>query len=905
MNFFKYLLSIVVAVAAVACAKPVIEVTKVNLSKTTLELTEGESDTITATVEPNDATDKSVVWSSDASAVATVTEGTIKAIAPGTAKITAKSGTKSATCTVTVKAKFIAVTGLKLSSESIDLVEGDSVDLTATVEPANATDKTVTWKSSKEDVATVADGKVTAVAPGSAIITAKASDQVVACIVNVVARTISVTAITLNATETNLVVGGEPFKLVAEVKPDNATDKTIEWKSSNTSIAMVNENGMVVPVEQGECTITATSKQNPEISATCKVTVKRQEIKVTSVKLDKTSAVIYMNREAKLTATVLPDDATNKNISWSSTDASVVTVDQMGNLTAKKVGKASVVVTSEDGGKTASCSVEVQDTPVNSIRITNAPADLNVKSGTTFTPEVKVMPEDASNKDFTVTVDDSQLASVNGKTVTFLSNNGYVNVKVTSKATNSIRDVLEFRVWVPVKSIEFNLPTPKVTLGVGKKYTLSVAYTPSNAGNKKVTYKASDPSIISVSDSEITGLAPGTCTVTATSEDNPSATASIEVIVKATNKVSINGGEAVEYLTGNLSKALGSSTITSLKWTSDSYLDSDDAGAFRVSTLANSLTSLDMSKVNIVEGGKPYKQTLGSGSATTSTKKDEFPSHLLYQYKKLSSIILPSSITAIGEEALGGITTLKNVTIPESVKTIYIGAFSSTGLTGTLVIPDGVTSISSQAFENTKLSHIKIGSGLEKFNGTTVFGFNYLLEDFEVSSANQHFKSQDGALLTKDGKTLICYPSAKLVGKVTLSAGITRIQMDAVNVPEANNLECLTVPEGVTEIDKYAFRSIKNTLVLPSTLKTVSGLSFAYFADAAVVLKAVTPPSALAEYMASGPFYSGTIYKLYVPKASLELYKKDSYWGKVASKTYSIEDIGDNSDLDFREVVLF
>ncbi|MCQ2140996.1 MAG: Ig-like domain-containing protein [Bacteroidales bacterium] len=562
------------------------------------------------------------------------------------------------------------------------------------------------------------------------------------------------------------------------------------------------------------------------------------------------------------------------------------------------------MVTSEDGGKTASCAVEVKDTPVTYIKITNAPSDLNVKSGNTFTPEVKVLPENASNKDFTVTVDDSRLASVNGKTVTFLNDNGYVNVTVTSKATSSIRDVLEFRVWVPVKSIEFNLPTPKVTLGVGKKYTLSVAYTPSNAGNKKVTYKASDPSIISVSDSEITGLAPGTCTVTATSEDNPSATASIEVIVKATNKVSINGGEAVEYLTGNLSKTLAGKLITSLKWTSDSYLDSDDAGAFRVSTLANYLTSLDMSKVHIIEGGNPYKVYFESYlTYTETTTKDEFPKYLLYRYNKLKTLILPESVTSIGTSSIED-TGLETITIPNSVKTIRRYSLSRSKLKGTIVIPDSVELIEVGAFESNQLSHIKIGASATFGTADLPFRANPLLEDYEVSSSNPNFKSADGVLLSKDGQKLIAYPASRLNGKVKLPAGFTTIGLGAIEVPTTAVLESISVPEGVTTIDGYGINGVSGVLILPSTLENVDGLSFFKFQDANVVLKATTPPYCT-EDSSYGPFYEGTIHKLYVPKASLKQYKNSYYWGDLGDKIASIEDIGDSSDLDFKEVILF
>ena len=143
-----------------------------------------------ATVAPDNATDKTVTWSSDKTSVATVdATGKVTAVAEGTATITAKAGDKTATCKVTVKAAVVAVTSVKLDKTELALTVGDAAaQLTATVAPDNATDKTVTWSIDKTSVATVdATGKVTAVAEGEATITAKAGDKTATCKVTVTA----------------------------------------------------------------------------------------------------------------------------------------------------------------------------------------------------------------------------------------------------------------------------------------------------------------------------------------------------------------------------------------------------------------------------------------------------------------------------------------------------------------------------------------------------------------------------------------------------------------------------------------------------------------------------------------------------------------------------------------------
>jgi len=155
-----------------------VSVTGVTLSKTSLELTEGESETLSATVSPDNATDKTVSWSSSDNAVATVADGKVTAVKPGTATITVttKDGQKTTTCSVTVKAKIINVTGVSLSQTSAELKTGESITLTATVNPDNATDKSVSWESSNTKVATVDGGVVKAVAVGEATITVTTKD---------------------------------------------------------------------------------------------------------------------------------------------------------------------------------------------------------------------------------------------------------------------------------------------------------------------------------------------------------------------------------------------------------------------------------------------------------------------------------------------------------------------------------------------------------------------------------------------------------------------------------------------------------------------------------------------------------------------------------------------------------
>ena len=271
--------------------------------------------------------------------------GTVKAIKVGSSTITAKAGDKTATCTVTVEAT--PVTSITLDKTTASLRAGQSIKLAATVNPSDATDKTVTWTSSNPSVATVENGMVKAIKVGSTTITAKAGDRTATCAVTVEAT--PVTSITLDKTTASL-RAGQSIKLAATVNPSDATDKTVTWTSSNPSVATV-ENGNVKAIKVGSTTITA--KVGDKI-ATCSVTV--EATPVMSITLDRTTASLKVGQSVTLTATVNPSDATDKTVTWTSSNPSVATVEN-GIVKAIKVG--STTITAKAGDRTVTCAVMV------------------------------------------------------------------------------------------------------------------------------------------------------------------------------------------------------------------------------------------------------------------------------------------------------------------------------------------------------------------------------------------------------------------------------------------------------------------------------------------------------------------------------------------------------------------
>ena len=387
---------------AVTVKAKAIGVTEVTLDKTELTLTEGETETLTATVRPDNADNRKVTWSSDKTEIATVDgAGRVTAVKAGEAVVTVmtEDGGKTASCKVTVKAKTVSVTEVTLDKTELTLTEGETETLTATVKPDNADNRKVTWSSDKTDVATVdGAGKVTAVKAGEAVVTVTTEDggKTASCKVTVKAKAVGVTEVTLDKTKLTL-TEGETETLTATVRPDNADNRKVTWSSDKTEVATVDGAGRVTAVKAGEAVVTVTTEDGGK-TASCKVTVKAKAVGVTEVTLDKTKLTLTEGETETLTATVRPDNADNRKVTWSSDKTEVATVDGAGRVTAVKAGEAVVTVTTEDGGKTASCKVTVKAkvVPVTGVEVNPWAVTLFVRGTSKLSYTIR--PADATNQ---------------------------------------------------------------------------------------------------------------------------------------------------------------------------------------------------------------------------------------------------------------------------------------------------------------------------------------------------------------------------------------------------------------------------------------------------------------------------------------------------------------------------
>ena len=594
---------------AVSITKASVPVTGVSLDKTTLTLTEGETATLVATVAPDDATEKSVTWSTSNDKAATVdNNGKVTAVAAGSATITVKTtdGEKTATCEVTVEAAVVAVTGVSLDKTTAEmLVGGDDLQLVATVAPADATNKEVEWSTSNSKIATVDEtGKVTAVAAGSVTITATTKDggKTASCTITV---TVPVSGVTLDAT-TKTVVEGDQFDLVATVAPDNATDKTVTWSSDNETVAIVNGSGTVTAKAQGEANITVTTTDGSK-TATCKVTVEKKIILPTTISMAASLGFVDGGDPQTLTATVLPADADDKTIVWSSSDETVATVVD-GVVTPQGVGNC--VITAKcvaDENVTAECAVTVTASTVAVTGVSLDQSTLEITEGEHASLKATVTPPDATNQNLIWSSDAEAIATVeNGVVNAVKAGSAVITVKTEDGGFTASCTVTVNAAVIAVEGVTLDKETADLT--VGGDITLVATVKPAEATNKEVTWSTSDDKVATVdANGKVTAVGAGSATITVTTKDG-GFTATCKVTV--TNAVVAVTGVSLDKNTLSLTEGETATLVATV--------------APENATNKKVTWSSDDASVDVDQNGKVTAKSAGSATITVETEDGDF-----------------------------------------------------------------------------------------------------------------------------------------------------------------------------------------------------------------------------------------------------------------------------------------
>lgn len=491
---------------------PITVIDGVSLNYTTASIYVGGTMQLHLTTSNNAA---AITWTSSDSSVAEVTsDGLVTGKAAGTVTITATQliggVTKKATCKIKVIA---AVTSITLSPSSKNISIGDNLTINATVKPS-LNDVSLSWITSDASVVSIATAgnlscTVTGVAGGTAVITAINTDNVVvgSCKVTVYQ---AITGITLSETAVTTPLSTGYFRLYATIAPTAASEQTIVWSSSDESVAAVDQTGKVTLKKAGTTSIIVTAKADSTITAKCTVTVTKS---VTGLTLDTTSYSMYVKDTYRLTYTITPTDAANTAVTFSSTNASVCTVDKAGLVTAKGVGSCAVIVKTTDGGYMGTCIFTVQQ-KATAIKLDVSKLSLDV--GDYYSLVTTLTPADSTDTSITYESTDTSVCTVSaaGKVVAVSAGLAVIIAKTAGGATASCA----ITVIQGVEGVE--LSSAEETLVIGDDVELTATVSPDDCDDDSVKWDSTDSSIASVdSEGDVTGVGEGVAIITATTND--------------------------------------------------------------------------------------------------------------------------------------------------------------------------------------------------------------------------------------------------------------------------------------------------------------------------------------------------------------------------------------------------
>ena len=491
-------------------------------------------------IEPaEENVNRDVIWSSSKPDVATVSQdGMVTFLKPGTVTIIVQTlGVDSTGKNLFATCEFIIrqpVTKVEFDTEYKNIVikVGEKLKVAngLNIYPADATDKSITWKTSNGSVAKVDDmGYVTGVKAGECVITAQSNDSGIyaQCIVKVYQN---VTGLKLSNTE-YVTRKGDYFILEVNTEPANADNQTFTWETKDKDIVMLEKSdknqARFYAKEAGVTKILVSSKDpytGDTIVAECNVTVEQS---VTGVKLNYKTKTLKLGKKFALTPTVKPASARNKNVIWSSSDESVATVEN-GVVTAKKGGTAIITVTTEEGAQVAHCTVTVKEL-VSDITLTGKGHYLN--HGKKMTLLANVETATATNRDIVWSTSNRKKLTVTQKGVVKGVGYGTAYVYAKAKDGSGVVGKYQIRVIRPVKKI--TITPARVNIYEGRAKQLKAKITPSNASIRTLKWTSTDPSVATVDETgEIVAVSAGRCTIYATSTDGNNVKGMSKIVVK-------------------------------------------------------------------------------------------------------------------------------------------------------------------------------------------------------------------------------------------------------------------------------------------------------------------------------------------------------------------------------------
>ena len=424
--------------------------------------------------------------------------------------------------------KEVKVQQITLTPSTSSVVVGESLQITVKVLPENATNTTLKWKITPENVLkpTAVSGQFTAQQVGEALVRAEAADgSGITAECKVLVKPRLVQSISLNATQKELIIG-DAFSLTATAMPENATNRNVVWKLVSGDAISLSNTGVIQAKKVGEALIRAEATDGSGITAECKVVVKPRLVQ--SISLNSTQKDLIIGDSFTLTATLSPENATNHNVVWKLVSGDAISLSTTGVIQAKKVGEALVRAEAADGsGITAECKLVVKPRLVQAISL-NA-TQKNLVIGDSFTLTATAMPENATNRNVIWKL-------VRGNAIS-LSNTGVIQAKkvgealVCAEAADGSSISAECKVVVKPRLVQaISLKLEKDTVAVGEHFTVTADVLPKNATNSTLQWSVSAPLLLKhLGAGSFEALKTGSATITAQARDGSKQEASCRI----------------------------------------------------------------------------------------------------------------------------------------------------------------------------------------------------------------------------------------------------------------------------------------------------------------------------------------------------------------------------------------